>query len=72
MSLKSQVAEKREVLRGLYGGAMTLKQLQSELGRGYAVTVQWAEANRLGRKIGKRVNYDTDAVAKALVLAREF
>lgn len=71
-NLDRQIAEKAATLRGLYGGAMSLRDLRAETGHGYYVTLRWAERHRLGRKIGKRTTYDTDAVARALVMEREF
>ena len=72
MSIQSEIAEKQRILRALYGGSMTQKELMKEVGCGARHTKEWAEKHNLGRRIGKRVSYDTDAVAKALIIEREF
>lgn len=72
MSLQTEIAEKRQILRSLYGGKMTKTQLREELGLSWEATSKWAAEKGVARKIGRWVSYDTDAVAKALVIEREF
>lgn len=71
-SITDNIRRKAIMLRSIYGGAMSLKEVQAEIGHGYAVTKAWVEENHLGRRIGKRTTYDTDAVARVLVMELEF
>ena len=67
-----EIAEKRKILRGLYGGMMTLEDLREELGYKSRTSTR-AAAEELGlfpTKIGKMKKYETDAVAKRLVELR--
>lgn len=69
-SLRSQVEEKRKILRNIYGGAMTLKDLCVELGLNHHQAKEWAKCRDIGFSTGARIKYETDEVAKAIVNAR--
>lgn len=69
-NLYSNIAEKRKIMRELYGGMMTLTDVAHELGRTRDVARAWVRGLGLGTQIGKRVYYETDEVAKAIVQAR--
>ena len=70
--LGKQIAEKRRILRELYGGVMTPAQLDRELGRSKGGGTAWA------RMVGveaiplspRRRGYETDLVAEAMVRRR--
>lgn len=66
------VREKREILRGIYGGMMTLADLTKELGyTSPKSALKWVESVEIeGTKIGRSVRYDTDMVARRLVDGR--
>ena len=62
--------EKRGILRDLYGGMMSLADLSRELGMKPEQAREWARDNELGSQIGSRIKFETDQVAKVLVLKR--
>lgn len=70
--LGKKIAEKRKLLRDLYGGIMTPSQLDRELGRSKGAGTAWA------RMVGleaiplspRRKGYETDLVAEAMVRGR--
>lgn len=66
------VNEKRKILRDIYGGMMTLRQLSKELSYGSDnSTRKWVREHALeGVKMGKSVRYETDQVAKIIVDGR--
>lgn len=69
--LTNEIAEKRRIMRGIYGGMMTLAQLTRELGlKDTRAAKAWAIANGIGNQIGRNIKYDTDTVAKTIVLGR--
>ena len=69
--LYTDIAEKRKLLRELYGGMMTLTDVAKELGnRDRSVARAWVRELGLGTQIGKRVYYETDEIAKAIVQGR--
>ena len=69
--LDQQIREKRTILRGEYGGMMTLKQLCRELGfKDPRAAKAWAEEHALGVPVGRYVKYETDTVARQIVLQR--
>lgn len=67
-----EVAEKRKILRDIYGGMMTLVQLGHELGYSCPKSTRaWVREHALeGVKMGKSVRYETDQVAKVIVDGR--
>lgn len=71
-SYYSAVREKRQILRDIYGGMMSIADLTKELGysspksaRAWLTTV-----NVEAVKIGRGIRYETDQVAKAIVDGR--
>lgn len=68
--LYTDVAEKRKLLREIYGGMMTLTDVAKELSVGREVARAWVRELGLGSQIGRRVRYETDEIAKAIVLGR--
>lgn len=68
--LYSDIAEKRRILRDIYSGMMTLTDVAKELGVKRDVARAWVRSLGLGTQIGKRVYYETDEIAKAIVQAR--
>ena len=68
--LYTDIAEKRKLLREIYGGMMTLTDVARELGRDRSVARVWVRELGLGTQIGKRVYYETDEIAKAIVNGR--
>lgn len=70
-AIHNEIAEKRRTMRGIYGGMMSLTDLTRELGLKDPRTAKaWAAANGIGNRIGNRVRYDTDSVAKTIVMGR--
>lgn len=68
--LYTDIAEKRKIMRELYGGMMTLTDVAKELSATRDVARDWVRSLGLGVQIGKRVRYETDEIAKAIVQAR--
>lgn len=68
--LYNDIAEKRRILRDIYSGMMTLTDVAKELGVKRDVARVWVRSLGLGTQIGKRVYYETDEIAKAIVQAR--
>ncbi len=68
----ADVREKREIMRDIYGGMMTVPDLKRELGYGSKTSVRgWlAEAGVEAVRVGRRVRYETDQVARAIVERR--
>ena len=69
-NLYANIAEKRKIMRDLYGGMMTLTDVAKELCSNRDVARAWVRSLGLGVQVGKRVRYETDEVAKAIVQAR--
>ncbi len=69
-NLYTNIAEKRKIMRELYGGMMTLTDVARELSVNRDVARAWVRSLGLGVQVGKRVRYETDEVAKAIVRAR--
>lgn len=69
-NLYANIAEKRKIMRDLYGGMMTLTDVAKELSSNRDVARAWVRSLGLGVQVGKRVRYETDEVAKAIVQAR--
>lgn len=71
--LQTAIAEKRRILRHEYGGMMTLQDLTQELGFASTNSARkWVQDVALDHtRIGSRIRYDTDLVAKILVQRRE-
>lgn len=70
-AIHNEIAEKRRTMRAIYGGMMNLSQLTEELGlKDKRVAKAWAIQNGIGNQIGRFIKYDTDKVAKTIVLGR--
>lgn len=69
-TIYTNIAEKRKIMREIYGGMMTLTDVARELGRNRDVARAWVRELGLGIQIGKRVYYETDEIAKAIVQGR--
>ena len=70
-NLQTQIQEKRRILRGNYGGMMTLKDLSREMGSTPANARIWGQEIGAAVKIGSgRPKYDVDVVAKHIVMLR--
>lgn len=64
------VAEKRKIMRELYGGLMTAEDLQKEFGMRADQASALMKEKGFGVLIGKRIKFDTDLVAKYIVEKR--
>ena len=70
-AIHNEIAEKRRTMRAIYGGMMNLSQLTEELGlKDKRVAKAWAIQNGIGNQVGRFIKYDTDTVAKTIVLGR--
>lgn len=70
-AIYNEIAEKRRTLRGLYGGMMNLTDLTHELGlKDKRVAKAWAAQHGIGNQIGRFVKFETDQVAKLIVMGR--
>ena len=70
-AIHNEIAEKRRTMRSIYGGMMTLADLTRELGlKDRRAAKAWAVSNGIGNQIGRFIKYDTDTVAKTIVLGR--
>ena len=70
-AIYNEIAEKRRTLRGIYGGMMSLTELTHELGlKDKRVAKAWALQHGIGNQIGRWVKFDTDMVAKHIVMGR--
>ena len=70
-AIYNEIAEKRRILRGIYGGMMSLSDLTRELGlKDTRAAKAWALQNGIGNQIGRWIRYDTDTVAKQIVMGR--
>lgn len=67
-----EIRRKREVLRELYGGSMTLTQLVKEIGGSWESARKFGVDHGLAFQVGKRTRYDTDAFARVIVDLRDF
>ena len=72
MTIYDEIREKRKIMRDIYGGAMTNRQLMAELGVKSRDTLRRA-VQEMGipvTVVAGRNRYDTDEVAKRLVQLR--
>lgn len=69
-ALRTQVKEKRLIMREIYGGMMSLTDLAKELGMKPEAAKAWAREAGIGNRIGSRIKYETDEVARVLVNGR--
>ena len=66
----NDIREKRNILRSLYGGMMSLSDLARELGMKPEDARAWADELGIGVQIGKRIKFESDMVAKIIVQRR--
>lgn len=70
-AIHNEIAEKRRTLRSIYGGMMSLTDLTRELGlKDRRAAKAWATQNGIGNQVGRYVRFDTDCVAKIIVMGR--
>lgn len=70
-AIYNEIAEKRRTLRGIYGGMMSLTDLTRELGlKDRRAAKAWAVENGIGNQVGRHIRFDTDCVAKIIVMGR--
>lgn len=67
-----EITEKRGILRGIYGGMMTLNEVMTELGYTSPVSARRAvqEMGIVPTQVGRMKRYETDLVAKRIVELR--
>lgn len=67
-----EITEKRGILRGIYGGMMSLNDVMKELGYTSPVSARQAvhEMGIVPTQVGRMKKYETDLVAKRLVELR--
>ena len=67
--LQAERREKREILRSIYGGMMTIADLTRELGyTNQRSTKRWVDSVEApATMIGTRKRFDTDVIARILV-----
>lgn len=72
MNLYAEIKEKRTILRELYGGMMSLRDLSQELGTKSKDATRNAvqDMGLPATQVGRMKKYDTDEVAKRLVERR--
>lgn len=70
VSLYEKVRQKSEAMFKRYGGMMTTTDLSRELGINRDAAKEWARSEGIGNKIGKRIKYETDEVARRIVESR--
>ena len=68
----NEIKEKRQILRDIYGGMMTIEDLTKELGDSCRKSARaWlATVDVEAVKVGRSLRYETDQVAKAIVDGR--
>lgn len=66
------IKEKRQILRDIYGGMMSIADLTKELGYNSPKSARsWlATVDVEAVKVGRGIRYETDQVAKAIVNGR--
>lgn len=69
-AIYNEIREKRNILRDLYGGMMTLADLSRELGMKPEDAKDWAMEQGLCIQLGKRLKVETDMLAKFIVQRR--
>ena len=70
-AIYNDIAEKRRTMRAIYGGMMSLTELTHELGlKDKRVAKVWAAQHGLGNQVGRFIKFETDMVAKEIVLGR--
>lgn len=69
-SLYEKIRKKSDAMYKRYGGMMTTTDLSKELGVNRDAAKAWAQSQGIGNRIGKRVKYETDEVARRIVETR--
>lgn len=70
-AIYNEIAEKRRTMRSIYGGMMSLTDLTRELGlKDRRAAKAWAVQNGIGNQVGRQIRFDTDCVAKIIVMGR--
>lgn len=69
-SIYREIDSKRKIMREIYGGMMTAEDLQKELGMRSDHAASLMLENGFGIRIGKRIKFETDMVAKFIVEQR--
>ena len=69
---QAAIREKRNIMRDIYGGMMSQEALGRELGMKPEDAREWARAQGIGNRIGKRIKFETDMVAKVIVQQRGY
>ena len=72
MTISEEIRLKQKALRAAYGGMMSGTQLKRELGCCWETAARWGRENGVGVRIGSRIKYDTDEVARILATQRGF
>ncbi len=72
MNISEEIRLKRKSLREMYGGLMSGTQLKHELGCCWETAARWGKENNVGIRVGTRIKYDTDEVARVLITQRGF
>lgn len=67
-----EIRKKADAMFKRYGGMMTTTDLSKELGVSRDVAKEWARTERIGNRVGKRIKYETDEVARRIVETRGF
>ena len=70
MTERNEIRKKREILRELYGGSLSLDQLKHELGCTWEVAKEFGRVHRLEIHLDRYIRYDTDELARVLVQMR--
>lgn len=68
----AEINTKRKIMREVYGGMMTAEDLHKELGMKPNDARELMMGLGLGIRIGNRVKFETDMVAKYIVEQRGF
>lgn len=68
--LYEKIRQKADDMYRRYGGMMTTTDLSKELGVNRDAAKEWARAEGIGNRIGKRIKYETDQVARRIVETR--
>ena len=68
----ANVREKRNILRSVYGGMMTMENIKTELGyTSRTSAIAWVKDVGLeGTRVNRGIRYETDLVAKKIVERR--
>lgn len=69
-NLHSQIKEKNNELRGIYGGVMTITDLAKEIGMNREAAKRWAMEENIGYSLNNRLRFETIEVARKIVEMR--